>query len=327
MLPQMRNHCRLLAGRAHLQAWFKVSSLLLPELCPLSLAFNPTCIADWQDPEDLSASAVRGLHALSHSPVISLPDTVTFGQQQSSAHVCSSSQNSNSPDERHHAASSTPTAMLQPVWPPTCKAGWSGDAHHMLSEPVEQQTAPPFILDKEQSHSQLLASDDLMSPHSLDAILNMPAMSFDSGQDMQALDLQLDTPQSQHMPAAAQQHLLDNPHHRQEHQLLPHEAIYQPCQNQHQHEQQSYMGREQQQHYSGEHEQQQFSGGLQQQQQQQQASCYGSGLQETGLQPLYSAPLDSHQGPGSSLHWADACPVPTALPNVIRKTSSDSTIE
>jgi len=200
------------------------------------------------------------------------------------------------------------------------------DAHHMLSEPVEQQTAPPFILDKEQSHSQLLASDDLMSPHSLDAILNMPAMSFDSGQDMQALDLQLDTPQSQHMPAAAQQHLLDNPHHRQEHQLLPHEAIYQPCQNQHQHEQQSYMGREQQQHYSGEHEQQQFSGGLQQQQQQQ-ASCYGSGLQETGLQPLYSAPLDSHQGPGSSLHWADACPVPTALPNVIRKTSSDSTIE
>jgi len=262
---------------------------------------------------------------LSHSPVISLPDTVTFGQQQSSARVCSSSQNSNSPDERHHAASSISPAMLQAVRLPTCKAVWPGDAHHLPSGPVQQQTVPPLILAKEQSHSQLLASDDLMSPHSLDAILNMPAMSFDSGQDM-GLGLQPDTPQSQHMLTAAQQHLPDNTPHIQQHQLLPNEAIFQHCQNQHQHEQQSYQGHEEQQHYSSAHEQQHFSGGLQQQQQQQ-ASCYGSGSQETGLQPLHFAPLDSHPNPGSSLHWADSCPVPTALPNVIRKTSSDSTIE
>ncbi|DBA68507.1 TPA: hypothetical protein ACH3X2_013793 [Trebouxia sp. C0005] len=195
----------------------------------------------------------------------------------------------------------------------------------MPSEPVQQQTVPPLILDKEQLHSQLLNSDDLMSPHSLDAILNMPALFFDSGQDMQALDLQPDTPQSQHMPTAAQQHLPDNTPHIQEHQLLPNEAIFQHCQDQHQHEQQSYQGYEQQQHYSSAHEQQHFSGGLLQQQQQQQASCYGS--QERGLQPLHFAPSDSYQGPGSSLQWADSCPVPTALPNVIRKTSSDSTIE
>ncbi|KAL0031302.1 hypothetical protein WJX79_001849, partial [Trebouxia sp. C0005] len=43
--------------------------------------------------------------------------------------------------------------------------------------------------------------------------------------------------------------------------------------------------------------------------------------------PLHFAPSDSYQGPGSSLQWADSCPVPTALPNVIRKTSSDSTID
>ncbi|KAL0048973.1 hypothetical protein WJX82_003569 [Trebouxia sp. C0006] len=43
--------------------------------------------------------------------------------------------------------------------------------------------------------------------------------------------------------------------------------------------------------------------------------------------PLHSAPLYFHQGSGSSLQWADCCPVPTALPNVIRKTSSDSTID
>ncbi len=280
---------------------------------------------------------------MSHSPVISLPDTVTFGQQQSSARVCSSSQNSNSPDERRYAASSTPPAMLQPVRLPTCKAVWPGDTHHMPSEPVKQQTVPPFTLAKEQSHSQLLASDDLMSPHSLDAILNLPAMSFDSGQDMQALDLQPDTPQSQHMPTAAQQHLPDKTLHRQEHQLLPNEAMYQHCQNQHQHEQQSYQGHEEQQHYSSAHEQQSYQGHEQQQnyssaheqqhfsggleQQQQQPSCYGSGPQETGLQPLHSAPLGFYQGPGSSLQWADSCPVPTALPNVIRKTSSDSTIE
>ncbi|DBA92240.1 TPA: hypothetical protein ACH3X1_015947 [Trebouxia sp. C0004] len=285
----------------------------------------PGQVQDWQDPEDSAASAVRGLHTLSHSPVISLPDTGTFGQQQSCAHVCSSSQNTNSPDERHHAASCTSPAMSQSFWLPPCKAGWSGDAHQMPSEPVEQQTVPPFTLDKEQSHLQLLAADNLMSPQSLDAILDMPAMSFDSGQDMQALDLQPDTPQSQHMPTAAQQHLLDNTPHRQEHQLLPNEAH---CHNQHQHEQQSYQGHEQQQHSSNAHEQQHFSGGLQQQQQQQQeAYCYGSGSQESGLQPLHSAPLASHQNSGSSLHWADSCPVPTALPNVIRKTSNDSTID
>jgi len=213
----------------------------------------------------------------------------------------------------------------------------------MPSEPFQQQTVLPLIPDKEQSHSQLLASDDLMSPHSLDAILNLPAMSFDSGQDMQALELQPDTPQSQHMPAAAQQHLPDNSSHIQQHQLL--EAMSQHCQNQHQHEQLSYQGHEPQQHYSSAHEQQsyqgheqqqhyssacekqRFSGALQQQQQQQHASCYSSGSQETGLQPLHPAPLGFHQDLGSSLQWADSCPVPTALPNVIRKTSSDSTIE
>lgn len=216
--------------------------------------------------------------------------------------------------------------MLQPVRLPTCRAVWLGDAHHLPSRPVEQQSVPPFTLDKEQSHLQLLASDDLMSPHSLDAILNMPAMSFDSGQDMQTLDLQPDTPQSQHMPTAAQQHLPHNTPHIQEHQLLPNEAIYQYCQSQHQHEQQSYQGHEGQQHYSSAHGQQHFSGELQQQQQQQ-ASCYGSTLQETGMQPLHLTTLDPYQGPGSSLQWADSCPVPTALPNVIRKTSSDSTIE
>ena len=234
--------------------------------------------------------------------------------------------------------------MLQPVGLPTCKAVWRGDAHHLPCGPVEQQTVPPLTLNKQQCHLQLLASDDLMSLHSLDAILNLPAMSFDSGQDMQALDLQPDTPQSQHLPTAAQQHLPDNTLHRQAHQLPPNEATYQHCQSQHQHEQQSYQGHqqqsyqgheqqsyqghEQQQHYSSAREQQHFSGGLQQQQQQQQhASCYGSSSQETGLQPLHSAPLGFHQGPGSSLQWADSCPVPTALPNVIRKTSSDSTIE
>ena len=167
-------------------------------------------------------------------------------------------------------------------------------------------------------------------------------MSFDSGQDMQELDLQPDTPQSQHMPTAAQQHLPDKTLHRQEHQLFPNEAMYQHCQNQHQHEQQSYQGHEEQQHYSSAHEQQSYQGHEQQQnhssaheqqhfsggrQQQQQPSCYGSGSQEIGLQPLHSAPLYFHQGSGSSLQWADSCPVPTALPNVIRKTSSDSTIE
>ncbi len=169
-------------------------------------------------------------------------------------------------------------------------------------------------------------------------------MSFDSGQDVQALDLQPYTPQSQHMPSAAQQHLPDKTLHRQENRLLPNEAIFQHCQSQRQdeqqiyqvheeqqhyssaHEQQSYQGHEQQQHYSSVREYQHFLGGLQHhQQQQQQASCYGP--QETGLQPLHSAPLGFHQGPGSSLQWADSCPVPTALPNVIRKTSSDSTIE
>ena len=116
----------------------------------------------------------------------------------------------------------------------------------------------------------LLSPEEPLSPHMLDSILNMPALSFDSSQHVHIDDIFPETPQS----------------HQQQ----------QPSGSYHFHSL----------------EQQHFQNTLE------------AGY-EQNLQPCHSFPMASASM--GDLQWADSCPAPMTVPNVIRKTSSDSTIE
>ena len=115
----------------------------------------------------------------------------------------------------------------------------------------------------------LLLLEEPFSPHTLQSLFNMPALSFDSSQHLPEDNAFASTPQSQQQQAADYQ-----------------------CHDLHQ-----------QQELYGNSE-----GGL-----------------VDDLQPHHSYPWASNSM--RDLQWTDSCPVSRNLPNVIRKISSDSTIE
>jgi len=292
------------------------------------------------------------MQTLSHTPVVSLLERHTCFKQQDLAQICSSSQASCSPVEPRY----TGTSAHQPTQPPiliqTGQNDWPVAEQHPQPEPIHFQSMHSYMPHDQLLDPDLSLSDDPLSPHGLESFLNMPALSLDSRQHSQDGDRQAETPQSQSQsqrcfPHAAQQYLVGDALREPEPQYMQGDcqqrydhAEHLQQQHQVQDEQQHCHSGSGQQQYQSQHDQQHYHPGDGQQQHQslhehhssqggREHQQYKDGFCTIGGRELHihhSFPLASDHAP-NSLQLADPSPVPMAMPNIIRKTSSDSTIE
>ena len=180
-----------------------------------------------------------------------------------------------------HDASSSPAALnltndaqhslQQPILSSTSQTGWDKTANAQLALHHSDTTQHAHdAMGQQDMQPDLLLPEEPLSPHMLDSILNMPALSFDSSQHVHVDDMFPETPQS--------------------------------------HQQQQNSGSYHFHSFGQQHPKNVFEAGP-----------------DHNLQPRHPFPVMSASM--GDLQWADSCPVPVTVPNVIRKTSSDSTIE
>ena len=277
-------------------------------------------------------AAVNTMQTLSPTPVMTMPEGKRHTQ------ICSSSEASNSPAEPHNIHNGSPYHTQQQILDHTGSKGWgvstqreqrqSGDNQfdNTLQSILVQTGCNEWALETPETPFQFgggvqfnevhaagnqrtQLSDGHMYPHTLDSIFNTPALSLDSNHHPQAEDGQPGTPQSQHVSSPLEHYHVDY-------------ACQGEQQQQRAHEQQQYKNIKQYENGQQQHEtgHQQYENG-----QQPAAACLCP-VAWHDLQPYCSLPLASSHHTGN-LQWADSCPVPMAMPKVVRKTSSDTTIE
>lgn len=238
-------------------------------LCKLLLfSLNGTQFVPFTDFQDLdNAEATSTAASL---PIVSLPQVAVQLAQQ--FHYGRHSQDcaSSSPAAPQHFLDAQQQSLQQAVFcstAPSGPSGWTIDRHQ--SQPQPHNSQPTHAAEPQNLPPDLLQPEEPFSPHTLQSMFNLPALSFDSSHHVPEDHAFASTPQSQQQQAADYQF----------HDL---------------------------------HQQQQLHSNVE------------GGLADD-LQPHHSHPWASSSM--GDLQWTDSCPVPRNLPNVIRKISSDSTIE
>ena len=239
--------------------------------------------------------------------------------QLRSAHACSSSEASTSPAElQHKQPFHLPNALLH-LPDPSELERWAADMQLQSASML-----PTVAYASEQQHMQpnTPLSEDCVYADMLGPMLHMPELSLDSSEHLKEQDAQDDTPQS-HQAASNMQATgtYSSFSQRQSQHDLGDASSEMMDSVQSQPDHAAAMGRTQM-HWDLPALTPRLSNSTPDQQHE--LSCFTSGLGD--VQPLHTAPADYsyHQDTSQSAHSYSS---PMTRPNVIRKTSSDSTIE